>query len=131
MLADSGEDAIAWSPSSQYAANIEQAEAIAPSTARAAPAEAMAKVPTPNQSTCEQVTQLLGLPLARSVKCLLIHAQDKVQMLLVRGDHMGNEVKIGKLPGIGTWRWATERRSSRQPDARPAIRPGRPARGVR
>ena len=108
VLADSGEDAIAWSPSSQYAANIEQAEAIACPTARAAPAEAMAKVPTPDQSTCEQVTQLLGLPLARSVKCLMIHAHDKVQMLLVRGDHMGNEVKIGKLPGIGMWRWATD-----------------------
>jgi prolyl-tRNA synthetase len=42
------------------------------------------------------------------VKCLLIHAQDRVQMLLVRGDHMGNEVKIGKLPGLGPWRWASE-----------------------
>jgi prolyl-tRNA synthetase len=108
VLADSGEDAIAWSPSSQYAANVEQAEAIAPASARPAPAEPMVKVPTPNQSTCEQVTQLLGLSLARSVKCLMIHAQDKVQMLLVRGDHMGNEVKIGKLPGIGAWRWATD-----------------------
>ena len=108
VLADSGEDAIAWSPSSQYAANVEQAEAISPSNARASPAEAMSKVPTPNRSTCEQVTELLGLPLARSVKCLMIHAQDKVQMLLVRGDHMGNEVKIGKLPAIGPWRWATE-----------------------
>jgi len=108
VLADSGEDAIAWSPTSQYAANVEHAEAVAPKHARAAPAEAMAKVPTPNQSTCEQVTALLRLPLERSVKCLMIQAQDKVQMLLVRGDHMGNEVKIGKLPGVGAWRWATE-----------------------
>ena len=65
-------------------------------------------MPTPNQSTCEQVTQLMGLPLARSVKCLMIHAQGNVQMLLVRGDHMGNEVKIGKLPGIDAWRWASD-----------------------
>ncbi len=108
VLADTGEDAIAWSPASDYAANVEQAEALAPGGARAAPAEAMARVPTPNQSTCEQVTELLGLPLARSVKCLLIHAQDRVQMLLVRGDHMGNEVKVGKLPGLGAWRWATD-----------------------
>jgi prolyl-tRNA synthetase len=108
VLADSGEDAIAWSPTSQYAANVEQAEALAPTQARAQPSESMVKVPTPGQSTCEQVTTLLNLPLQRSVKCLMIHAQDKVQMLLVRGDHMGNEVKIGKLPKLGAWRWATE-----------------------
>jgi prolyl-tRNA synthetase len=108
VLADSGEDAIAWSPESQYAANIEQAEALAPAHPRAAASEAMEKVPTPTQSTCEQVTELLHMPLARSVKCLMVHAQDKVQMLLVRGDHMGNEVKIGKLPGFSRWRWATD-----------------------
>ena len=108
VLADSGEDAIAWSPESQYAANVEHAEALAPPGTRAPPSEAMQKVPTPNKSTCEQVTALLGLPLARSVKCLMVHAQDKVRMLLVRGDHMGNEVKIGRLPGFSPWRWATD-----------------------
>ena len=108
VLADSGEDAIAWCPQSQYAANIEQAEAVAPARVRPAATAAMRKVPTPGQSTCEEVTALLGLPLERSVKCLMIFAQDKVQMLLVRGDHMGNEVKIGKLPGLGAWRWATD-----------------------
>jgi prolyl-tRNA synthetase len=108
VLADSGEDAIAWCPQSRYAANIEQAEAVAPSHVRAPAKAAMRKVPTPGQSTCEEVTALLGLPLERSVKCLMIFAQDKVQMLLVRGDHMGNEVKIGKLPGLGAWRWATD-----------------------
>ncbi len=108
VLADSGEDAIAYCPTSDYAANVEQAEGVAPTTSRPAPAETMQKVPTPNQSTCEEVTALLKLPLARSIKCLMIYAQDKVQMLLVRGDHMGNEVKIGKLPGIGLWRWASE-----------------------
>jgi len=108
VLADSGEDAIAWCPQSQYAANIEQAEAVAPPGPRPGPSEAMTRVPTPTQKTCEEVTTLLGLPLARSVKCLLIFAQDKVQMLLVRGDHSGNEVKIGKLPGLGPWRWATD-----------------------
>ncbi|HWC46265.1 MAG TPA: YbaK/EbsC family protein, partial [Casimicrobiaceae bacterium] len=51
----------------------------------------------------------LGLPLSRTVKCLMVQAQDRVQMLLVRGDHMGNEVKIGKLPGFAAgWRWATD-----------------------
>ena len=108
VLAESGEDAIAYSTGSDYAANVEQAEAVAPDAARAAPREAMEKVPTPNQSTCEEVTGLLKLPLSRSVKCLMIHANDSVQMLLVRGDHMGNEVKIGKLPGFRDWRWASD-----------------------
>jgi prolyl-tRNA synthetase len=108
VLAESGEDAIAYSDGSGYAANVEQAEATAPATRRAPPAEPMQRVPTPGKSTCEDVAQLLGLPLSRTVKCLMIHAQGRVQMLLLRGDHMGNEVKIGKLPGIGAWRWATE-----------------------
>ncbi|MFI4904832.1 MAG: proline--tRNA ligase, partial [Burkholderiales bacterium] len=108
VLADSGEDAIAYSTASDYAANVEQAEGVAPAGPRPAPAEAMRKVPTPGVSTCEDVAKLLGLPITRTVKCLMIFAQDKVQMLLVRGDHMGNEVKIGKLPGIGAWRWASD-----------------------
>ncbi len=108
VLAESGEDAIAYSDGSDYAANVEQAEALAPAAERPAPAEAMQKVATPGKATCAEVAQLLDLPLTRTVKCLLIHAQDRVQMLLLRGDHMGNEVKIGKLPAIGTWRWATD-----------------------
>ena len=108
VLADSGEDAIAYSDGSDYAANVEQAEALAPATPRAAPTEPMQRVPTPGKSTCEDVAKLLGLPLERTVKCLLVHAHDRVQMLLVRGDHMGNEVKIGKVSGLEGWRWATE-----------------------
>ena len=108
VLAESGEDAIAYSDASDYAANVEQAEARAPAQARPAPAEPIHRVPTPGKSTCEEVAELLGLPLSRTVKCLMIHAQHRVQMLLVRGDHMGNEVKIGKLPGLGAWRWASE-----------------------
>ena len=108
VLADSGEDAIAYSDGSDYAANVEQAEALAPSTPRPAPSEPMQRVATPGQSTCEDVAKLLGLPLGRTVKCLLVYAQERVQMLLVRGDHMGNEIKIGKLPGFDGWRWATE-----------------------
>ena len=108
VLADSGEDAIAYSTSSDYAANVELAEALAPATKRSPPSEPMQKVATPGQSTCEEVAALLGLPLSRTVKCLMIYAQDKVQMLLVRGDHNGNEVKIGKLPRLGVWRWASD-----------------------
>jgi prolyl-tRNA synthetase len=108
VLADAGEDAIAYSNESGYAANVEQAEAVAPSRERAAPGEPIERVATPGMSTCEEVAKLLGLPLARTVKCLMVYAQERVQMLLVRGDHMGNEVKIGKLPGFAGWRWASE-----------------------
>jgi prolyl-tRNA synthetase len=108
VLADSGEDAIAYSDGSDYAANVEQAEALAPSTPRPPPSEPLQRVATPGRSTCEDVAKLLGLPLERTVKCLLVYAQHRVQMLLVRGDHMGNEVKIGKVPGLDGWRWATE-----------------------
>ncbi|HEY4138022.1 MAG TPA: proline--tRNA ligase [Casimicrobiaceae bacterium] len=108
VLADSGEDAIAYSPTSDYAANVELAEALSPTTRRAAPSEPMQKVATPGQATCEEVAALLGMPLSRTVKCLMICAQDRVQMLLVRGDHSGNEVKIGKLPSLGPWRWAND-----------------------
>jgi len=108
VLADSGEDAIAYCPTSDYAANVELAEALSPTTTRAAPSERMQKVATPGQATCEEVAALLNLPLSRTVKCLMIFAQDKVQMVLVRGDHSGNEVKIGKLPNLGPWRWAND-----------------------
>ncbi len=107
-LADSGEDAIAYCPASDYAANIELAEAITQGTARAAPKEAMKKVATPGKSTCEEVAALLGLPLQRTVKCLMVFAGGRVQMLLVRGDHSLNEVKAGKLPGFTEWRWASD-----------------------
>ncbi len=108
VLADSGEDALAYSTGSGYAANVEKAEALAPAATRPAPAETMARVPTPGIATCEGVAQLLGLPLARTVKCLMVWAGERVQMLLIRGDHMGNEVKIGNLPGLEGFRWATE-----------------------
>jgi prolyl-tRNA synthetase len=107
-LADSGEDAIAYCPDSDYAANIELAEAITQGTPREAPKEAMEKVPTPGKSSCEDVAALLGLPLQRSVKCLMVFADGRVQMLLVRGDHSLNEVKAGKLPGFTDWRWASD-----------------------
>jgi prolyl-tRNA synthetase len=108
VLADSGEDAIAFSDASQYAANVEQAEALAPAATRPPPGEAMEKVPTPGLSTCEDVARLLNLPLSRTVKCLMVWAGERAHMLLVRGDHMGNEVKIGKLPGMEGWRWASD-----------------------
>ncbi len=108
VLADSGEDAIAFCPQSDYAANVELAEALAPAKPRAAPAETLRKVPTPGKSSCEEVAELLELPLARTVKCIMLWAQDKVHMLLIRGDHNLNEIKTAKLPGLEGFRWASD-----------------------
>jgi prolyl-tRNA synthetase len=108
VLADSGEDVIAYCPESDYAANTELAEAVAPAAPRAAAGEPMAKVPTPGKSSCEDVAAFLKLPLERTVKCLMLFADEKVQMLLIRGDHTLNEVKVGKLAGFTDWRWAND-----------------------
>ena len=113
VLADSGEDAIAWCPTSDYAANIELAEAVALAPARPEPAESMQKVPTPGKATCEEVAELLALPLARTVKCIMLAADvdgqsPRIHMLLIRGDHALNEIKVTKVPGLGKFRWATE-----------------------
>jgi prolyl-tRNA synthetase len=107
VLADSGEDAIAYCPESDYAANVELAEAQLPGP-RPAAHEAMRKVPTPGQSTCEQVAALLQLPLARTVKCIMLWNEDKVHMLLIRGDHSLNEIKAGKVAGLAGFRWAND-----------------------
>jgi prolyl-tRNA synthetase len=112
VIAETGEDAIVYSTESDYAANIELAEAVAPSASRQAPSEALAKTATPGRSTCEDVAAFLGLPLARTVKSLVLATDDVVGvepatpreptiwLLLVRGDHSLNEVKAGKLPGF-------------------------------
>ena len=110
VIADTGEDAIAYCPDSAYAANIELAEAVSLIHERAAPGQACAKTPTPGKATCEDVAALLGLPLAQTVKSLVLatdvlnEAGDVVKttvwLLLVRGDHSLNEIKAGKLPGL-------------------------------
>jgi prolyl-tRNA synthetase len=112
VLADSGEDAIAWCPQSDYAANVELAEAVAPAVPRPPASESMQKVATPGKSTCEEVAQLLNLPLARTVKCIMLWAnrdgRERVHMLLIRGDHTLNEIKVNKVPGLGAFRWASD-----------------------
>jgi len=108
VLADSGEDALAYCPDSDYAANVELAAALAPDTARAAPAESMRNVDTPKQTTCEQVAELLAIPLQRTVKLLALIAQDKLHIVLLRGDHSLNEIKLAKLPGLADFRFARE-----------------------
>ena len=108
VLADSGEDALAYCPTSDYAANVELAEAVAPATQRAAPLEMMREVDTPKQTTCEQVAELLSISLQRTVKLLAMMANGKLHILLIRGDHSLNEVKASKLPGLADFRFATE-----------------------
>jgi prolyl-tRNA synthetase len=108
VLADSGEDALAYCPTSDYAANVELAEAVAPVKPRAAATEAMRDVETPRQTTCEQVAELLGIPLQRTVKLIALMASGKLHVLLLRGDHSLNEVKAGKLAGLADFRFATE-----------------------
>jgi prolyl-tRNA synthetase len=112
VLADSGEDAIAYCDGSDYAANLEAAEALAPATPRAAPAEAMRRIDTPTQKTCEDVAALMGIALQRTVKSVALMGEldgaPAFVLALVRGDHMVNEVKLAKVPGLADYRLATE-----------------------
>lgn len=118
VIAETGEDALVYCPTSDYAANIELAEALPLLAARGAASQALAKTPTPGKSTCADVAALLGLPLQQTVKSLVLATDEKnetgdivkttVWLLLVRGDHDLNEVKTGKLPGLKAgWRFAT------------------------
>ncbi len=106
VLADSGEDAIAWAPDSDYAANLELAEAVFPAEKRQAPGAAMQKVATPGKSTCEDVAALLQLPLQRTIKALAVMQDKDFVLLFVRGDHSLNEIKTQKF--LGTFRFASE-----------------------
>ena len=117
VIAATGEDAIVYSPSSDYAANMEKAEALPPAGPRPAAAEAMTKTATPGKSTCADVAALLSLPLERTVKSLVLATDEvgeqgavvktQVWLLLLRGDHDMNEVKVGKVPGLAAFRFAT------------------------
>ncbi len=118
VIAATGEDAIVYCPNSDYAANIEKAEALAPSQNRGAAMQALTKVSTPGKSTCEDVAALLNIPLNTTVKSLVLATdvlndkaevvKSQIWLLLLRGDHDMNEVKVGKLPGFeGGFRFAT------------------------
>ena len=119
VIADTGEDAIAFCPQSDYAANIELAEALPLLAARAAAAQAMVKTPTPGKAKCEDVATLLGLKLAQTVKSIVLAAEKvdakdnplpaEIWLLLLRGDHELNEIKASKVPGLNKgFRFATE-----------------------
>src|SRR5215210_9261191 len=90
VLAESGEDAIAFSPQSDYAANVELAEALAPGT-RAMPKEELKKVPTPGSTKCEEVAKLLGIDLKKTVKAVALMHDGELHLLLLRADHDLNE----------------------------------------
>ena len=107
VLADSGEDALAFSTGSDYAANVETAQAAAPGP-RPAAAETLRKIYTPTQKTCEDVAALLGIALQRTVKSVAVMGADGFVLALVRGDHAVNEIKLGKLAGLADYRLATE-----------------------
>jgi len=107
VLADSGEDALAYCPDSDYAANVELAEALAPSGARAAAKHTMQLVETPKQTTCEEVAALLGIALSQTVKSLAVVADGQFYLCLLRGDHQLNEVKLGKVQGLQNFRFAS------------------------
>ncbi|WP_027251687.1 proline--tRNA ligase [Photobacterium halotolerans] len=101
VLAESGEDLIAFSTESEYAANIEKAEALAPATERAAPTEEMKLVDTPNAKTIAELVEQFGLPIEKTVKTLFVKASEDSEAeliaLIVRGDHELNEVKAENL----------------------------------
>jgi prolyl-tRNA synthetase len=103
VLADSGEDAIAFSDSDDYAANLETAATLAPATPRAAAAQPLTKVPTPNARTIAEVSALLGVNPAQCVKTLLVDGSaGDVVALVIRGDHELNAVKSQKLDGVAS-----------------------------
>lgn len=108
VLADSGEDAIAYCEASDYAANVEMAAALAPAASRPSSSRAMEKVATPGQRTIEEVGAFLGIPATSIVKTLAVVADGKLKLLLLRGDHELNEVKVRKLPGLMQFRFATD-----------------------
>ncbi|KKW68914.1 proline--tRNA ligase [Lampropedia cohaerens] len=119
VIAATGEDAIIYCPDSDYAANIEKAEALAPRAPRPAPTQPLVKTPTPGKSTCEDVAQLLQVPLTSTVKSIVLATEEldaqgvvvatQLWLLLLRGDHAMNEVKVGKLPGMENgFRFASE-----------------------
>ena len=120
VIASTGEDAIVYCPTSEYAANMEAAEAMPLAAVRPAAGAALAKTATPGATKCEQVAELLKIDLAQTVKTIALTVERTVDgkpdgkqvrenwMLLIRGDHELNEVKVGKVAGLSSYRFATE-----------------------
>lgn len=110
VIAATGEDAIVYCPNSDYAANIEKAEALPPAGPRPVASQALAQVPTPGKTVCADVAALLGVPLQQTVKSIVLATDQlneqgeivktQVWLLLLRGDHEMNEIKVAKVPGL-------------------------------
>jgi len=108
VLADSGEDTLAVSNGSDYAANLEKASALKPTLNRASPLQTCEKVATPKQTTCEEVALLLGVPLEQTVKAVAVFGEQGFVLVLVRGDHSVNEVKLSQIAGLAQFVLASE-----------------------
>lgn len=132
VIADSGEDALAFSTASDYAANVETAIAADPAP-RPAASQAMEKVATPTQKTCQAVAELLGLPLSRTVKSVAVMTEDgQFVLALVRGDHEVNEIKLAKVAGLADYRMATEAEIAAHLGAQPGfLGPVNPVQAIR
>jgi len=111
VIAGTGEDALVYCPDSDYAANMEAAEAVA-SGVRGAATQALSKTATPGKTKCEAVAELLGLPLANTVKTIALTTETEGKktfwVLLLRGDHELNEIKVSKVAGLKDFRFSTE-----------------------
>ncbi|GAB2497395.1 proline--tRNA ligase [Arenimonas alkanexedens] len=130
VLADSGEDAIAFSDGSEYAANVEMAEAVSPGE-RPAAAETLREVETPWQRTCDEVAKLMGIALSGTVKSVAVMGEQGFVLALVRGDHMVNEIKLSKVPGLAEFRLATEAEINAHLGCEPGfIGPVKPAQAI-
>ena len=112
VIADTGEDAIAYCPTSEYAANIETAEALSVLSSRGSATQTMQEVATPGKTKCEDVATFLNLSLEKTVKSVALAVDSeigtKLFLLLLRGDHELNEIKASKVEGLADFRFATE-----------------------
>lgn len=116
VIAETGEDALVYCPTSDFAANMEAAEAVSLFSARQAATQALTKTATPGKAKCEEVAELLNIPLQNTVKSIVLTVEteekDKVSkqvwLLLLRGDHELNEIKASKVAGLANYRFATE-----------------------
>jgi prolyl-tRNA synthetase len=118
VIADTGEDALVYCPDSDYAANMEAAQALPSIAQRAAPGEALLKTATPGKTKCEEVAALLGIALERNVKSIVLTVEQgeagadgnnkEIWLLLLRADHELNEIKAAKIPGLANYRFANE-----------------------
>lgn len=116
VIAETGEDALVYCPTSDYAANMEAAEALALSATRPAATASLTKTATPGKAKCEDVAAFLNIPLQSTVKSIVLAVDDEekgeagkqIWLLLLRGDHELNEVKANKVPGLANYRFATE-----------------------